>query len=205
MRKKCSKKVLEKITVDRKIIEHLADGKSVTAIQKILGKGKGYILAVRDRALEFNYIVEIISGEKRYKPGIKKLPPYPESPFGIIDSKNEKILETDLYLESEKPWIAECIQADWLPQSIFEDLKKPISKATFYRYMHRNNFMKKSILASSPMELVHLAGECLQVDWAKLIDVIDPITNKKKTISVFIGVLGHSRYQMVRVVKRLEP
>lgn len=204
MRKKRSKKVLEKITVDRKIIEHLADGKSVTAIQKILSKGKGYILAVRDRAIEFNYIVEIILGEKRYKPGIKKLPPYPESPFGIIDAKNEKILETDLHLESEKSWIAECIEADWSPQSIFEDLKKPVSRTTFYRYMHRNHFMKKSIMSSSPMELVHAAGECLQVDWAKLTDVIDPITKKKKTISVFIGVLGHSRYQMVRVVEKLD-
>lgn len=204
MRIKRSKKVLEKINVDRKIIEYLSDGKSVTAIQKVLNKGKGYILTVRDRAVEFNYITEIISGEKRYKPGIKKLPPYPESPFGIIDSKNEKILETDLYLESEKPWIKECIEADWSPQSIFEDLKKPISRTTFYRYMHRNNFMKKSILAASPMELVHSAGECLQVDWAKLADVVDPITQKKKTILIFIGILGHSRYQMVRVVERLD-
>lgn len=204
MRKKCSKKVLEKITVDRKIIEYLADGKSVTAIQKILSKGKGYILSVRDLAIEFNYIVEIIAGEKRYKSGIKNLPPYPESPFGIIDTKNEKILDTDLYLESEKSWIAECIEADWTPQSIFEDIKKPISRTTFYRYMHRNNFMKKSIMESSSMELVHAPGECLQVDWAKLVDVVDPVTKKKKTISVFIGVLGHSRYQMVRVVEKLD-
>ena len=155
-------------------------------------------------AIEFNYIVEIISGEKRYKSGIKNLPPYPESPFGIIDTKNEKILDTDLYLESEKSWITECIEADWTPQSIFEDIKKPISRTTFYRYMHRNNFMKKSIMAPSSMELVHAAGECLQVDWAKLVDVVDPVTKKKKTISVFIGVLGHSRYQMVRVVEKLD-
>jgi hypothetical protein len=33
--------------------------------------------------------------------------------------------------------------------------------------------------------------------------VVDPITGKKKTISVFIGILGHSRYQMVRVVESL--
>ena len=203
MLKKSSRKILEKITVDRKIIEHLIDGKSVTAIQKILNKGKGYLISVRDRALEFNYIEEIIAGEKRYKSGIKKLPPYPESPFGIIESKNEKILETDAYLESEKPWIAECIIADWSPQSIFEELKKPISRTTFYRYMHRNNFMNKTPLAGSSMELVHAPGECLQVDWAKLFDVIDPITQKKKTISVFIGVLGHSRYQMVRIVECL--
>jgi transposase len=203
MRKKLSKKILGRIAVDRKIIEHLMDGKSVTGIQKILSKGKGFIISIRDRALEFNYIEEIISGEKRYKPGLKKLPPYPESPFGIIESKNEKILDTDKYLESEKKWIAECIEAEWSPQSIFEDLKKPIPRTTFYRYMHRNSFMQKSPLASSPMELVHAPGECLQIDWAKLVDVIDPTTGKKKTISIFIGILGHSRYQMVRVVECL--
>ena len=43
MRIKNGKKILEKISVDRKIIEHLIDGKSVTAIQKILQKGKGYL------------------------------------------------------------------------------------------------------------------------------------------------------------------
>lgn len=204
MLKKSSRKILEKITVDRKIIEYLIDGKSLTAIQKILNKGKGYLISIRNRALEFNYIEEIIPGEKRYKSGIKKLPPYPESPFGIIDNKNEKALETDTYLESEKSWITECIEADWSPQSIFEELKKPIARTTFYRYMHRNNFMKKSPLASSSMELVHFPGECLQVDWAKLFDVIDPSTNKRKTISIFIGILGHSRYQMVRVVEKLD-
>lgn len=204
MRKKRGRKILEKITVDRKIIEHLIDGKSVTGIQKILHKGKGYILSVRDKAIEFNYIQEIIAGEKRYKPGLKKLPPFPESPFGEITNSNEKVLETDLYLESEKPWIAECLNAGWSPQSIFEDIKKPISRTTFYRYMHRNNFMKNSIFVEFSMELIHAPGECLQVDWAKLCDVIDPTTGKKKTISVFIGILGHSRYQMIRVVERLD-
>lgn len=203
MRKKYSQKILEKITVDRKIIEHLMDGKSVTGIQKILNKGKGYILSVRDRALDFNYIEAILVGEKRYKPGLKKLPSYPESPFGIVECKSEKVLETDKYLESEKKWITECIKAEWSPQSIFEELKKPIPRTTFYRYMHRNNFMKRPPFASSPMELVHAPGECLQIDWAKLGDVFDPTTGKRKTISIFIGILGHSRYQMVRVVESL--
>ena len=96
MLKKSSRKILEKITVDRKIIEYLIDGNSITAIQKILNKGKGYLINIRNIALEFKYIEEIIVGEKRYKAGIKKLPPFPESPFGIIDSTNEKVLEVKL-------------------------------------------------------------------------------------------------------------
>ncbi len=203
MRIKNGKKILEKISVDRKIIEHLIDGKSVTAIQKILQKGKGYIISVRDLALEYNYIVEIISGEKRYRAGIKKLPPFPESPFVTIDKNLNKIIETDKYLESEKDWIVERVKAEWSPQTIFEELKTPIPRSTFYRYMHRNNFMKSISMIKSSEEIIHVAGECLQVDWAKLCDVVDAKTGKKKMISVFIGILGHSRYQMVRVVESL--
>lgn len=49
-----------------------------------------------------------------------------------------------------------------------------------------------------------MPGECLQVDWGKLFDVVDPVTKKKKTIWIFIGVLGHSRYEMARVVEKLD-
>lgn len=197
------KKIWEKIKVDRKIIEYFLAGKSATEIQKTFQKGKGYILSVRDKAVEYNYIEEIIPGEKKYKPGIKRMPPFPESPFAIIDTKSEKAIETDKYLEPEKLWIAERIAAGWSPQSIFEEIKTPIPRSTFYRYLHRNDFMKSSDLKRSPSEIIHSAGECLQVDWAKLCDVIDAKTGKKKTISIFIGILGFSRYQMVRVVESL--
>lgn len=199
------KKVLRKITVDRKIIEHLIDGKSVTQIQKILNKGKGYILSVRDLALDYNYIVAIAPGEKRYKAGIKQLPKFPESAFAIVDKNtNTKILETDEYLESEKPWIIERLDIGWSPQTIFEELSKPVARATFYRYLHRHGLMQAASQQSSSEEILHIPGECLQVDWAKLFDVVDPVTGKKKTISVFIGIMGFSRYQMVRVVERLD-
>jgi hypothetical protein len=62
------KKIWEKIKVDRKIIEYFLAGKSATEIQKTFQKGKGYILSVRDKAVEYNYIEEIIPGEKKYKP-----------------------------------------------------------------------------------------------------------------------------------------
>ena len=125
-----------------KVIEHFIEGKSATEIQRIFKKGKGYILSIRNKSIEYSYLEEIVPGEKRYKSGNKKLPPFPESPFAIIDTKSEKLLETDKYLEPEKPWIAERIVAGWSPQSIFEELKSPLPRTSFYRYMHRNNFMK---------------------------------------------------------------
>ncbi len=203
MHKKSSKKVLEKISVDRKIIEHFIDGKSATEIQRILQKGKGYILSVRDKAIEYSYIESIFPGEKKYKSGVKRLPPFPESPFSLIETKSEKLLEVDQLLEPEKYLIIEKLATDWSSQSVFEELKTPVPRSTFYRYLHRHNLMKFLPMHKSPEEILHEAGECLQVDWAKLCDVIDSKTGKKKTISVFIGVLGFSRYQMVRVVESL--
>ena len=202
MHKKIAKRLLEKITVNRKIVELLIEGISLTQIQKRLNKGKGYIINIRDQALEYCYIIPIAEGAKIYKQGSRKLPAHPESPFAIIDSKNEKLLETDKYLEPEKVWISERLDAGWSPQTIFEEIKTAISRPTFYRYLHRQDLMKKVDFKSS-CEIIHAPGECLQVDWAKLCDVVDPVTGKKKTISMFIGVLGFSRYQMIRVVERL--
>jgi len=47
------KKALEKISVDRKIVEGLRDGRSLTSLTKSTGKGKGYVLKIRDMALEY--------------------------------------------------------------------------------------------------------------------------------------------------------
>ncbi len=128
--------------MDRKIIEHLIDGKSVTQIQKLLQKGKEYIISIRDLAVEYNYIEEIIFGEKRYIDG-------------------------------------------WSPQTIFEEIKTPISNATFYRYMHRNNFMQSSVYQKSPEEIIHTTGECLQVDWAKLVMRLMHSQKRKKPFLFF--------------------
>lgn len=203
MHKRTSKKVMGKIIVDRKIVEHLIDGKSLTNIQNITKKGKGYIIASRDKALAYNYIIPLSEGSKIFAAGSKKMPPFPEAVFTIFDGRKEKSLESDDYLASEKEWIIERLEADWSPQTIFEEIKKPIPRATFYRYLHRHNLMGKVSQGSSP-EIIHAPGECLQVDWAKLADVIDEKTGKKKTISVFLGTVGHSRFQLIRVVECLD-
>jgi len=53
-------------------------------------------------------------------------------------------------------------------------------------------------------EIVHGAGEALLVDWGKLREVNDPQTGRKKTLWMFIGVLGFSRYLLVRLVWRFD-
>jgi len=200
---KLNKKDLEKITVDRKIVEGLREGRSLTSLTKSTGKGKGYVIKVRDMAIEHGYIVVACGESKTYKSTSRDLPPYPEALFSLRDGRREKAIETDKILEPKLAWIKERIELGWSPQSIFEELPLTVPRSNFYRYIHRSKLMGGAP-SRNTIELVHAPGECLQVDWGKLFDVMDPITKKKKTIWIFIGVLGHSRFEMARVVECLD-
>lgn len=201
--RKLKKKDLEKITVDRKIVEGLREGRSLTSLTKSTGKGKGYVIKIRDMAIEHGYIVVASAEAKTYKATSRELPPFPEALFPLKDGRSEKLAETDAILDPHREWIKERIENQWSPQSIFEELPLSVPRSNFYRYIHRHKLMKLAPPRNIP-ELIHAPGECLQVDWGKLFDVTDPITKKKKTIWIFIGVLGHSRYEMARVVEKLD-
>lgn len=201
--KKHKKKDLEKITVDRKIVEGLRDGRSLTSLTKSTGKGKGYVIKIRDMALDYGYIEIVDAVTRVFKTSAKKIPPFPEALFPLRDGRSEKLSETDLLLDPKREWIKERIELGWSPQTVFEELPLSVPRSNFYRYLHRNHLRDKAP-TRNVMELIHAPAECLQVDWGKLFDVTDPITGKKKTIWIFIGVLGHSRYEMARVVEKLD-
>lgn len=203
---RATKKELERIIVDRKIVEGLGSGRSLTWITKATGKGKGYVIKIRDLALEHEYIVcatAIGAKEKRFTFGPRPLPQYPEALFPFHDGRSEKVAETDVTMEEHAGWVKERLEAGWSPQSIFEELPCAVPRSNFYRYLARHN-LKRVRGPRNVLELVHEPGECLQVDWGKLFDVVDQKTGRKKTIWIFIGVLGHSRYEMARVVEKLD-
>lgn len=204
-RTRITKKELGRITVDRKIVEGLASGASLTSLTKSTGKGKGYVIKIRDMALEYGY-VELASAEgksKLFKAGTKAIPPYPEALFPLRDGRSERVADTDLVLDPHRDWLKERLEAGWSRQTMFEELACVVPRANFYRYLERHKLVTE-VYTRNVIELVHEPGECLQVDWGKLFDVVDAKTGKKKTIWMFIGVLGHSRYEMVRVVERLD-
>lgn len=205
MRRSKKKMELGRITVDRKIVEGLISGRSLTFLTKSIGKGKGYVSKIRDLALEYAYIEPVASDgpTKLFKAGAKIFPPFPVSLFPLRDGRSEKLFDTDLVLDPKREWIKERLELAWSPQTIFEELTCRVPRSNFYRYLHRQNLMT-SQLTRNVMELIHQPGECLQVDWGKLFDVVDKVTGKKKTIWIFVGVLGHSRYEMARVVERLD-
>jgi hypothetical protein len=197
------KKELGRITVDRKIVEGLREGRSVTSLTKSTGKGKGYVIKTRDMALEYGYI-EITNPESKiFKAGPRPIPPFPESLFPLRDGRSERVFETDTLLNCKKDWMTERLEGGWSPQTLFEEIGLSVPRSNFYRYLHRHDLMSK-VLARNVMELIHAPGECLQVDWGKLFDVVDKTTGKKKTIWIFIGILGHSRFEMARVVEKLD-
>ncbi len=130
------------------------------------------------------------------------LPPYPEAIFpDPIDRRTSKASEIDDLLCPRKEWIEERLNAGWKPITVFEEIDLPVGRASFYRFLHRHGLFNvgKSYRRVVP-EIVHQPGEALQLDWGKFRDVIDPETNRKRTLWVFVGVLGYSRYTMVRLV-----
>lgn len=201
--KKLKKRDLEKITVDRKIVEGMRSGRSLTSLTKSTGKGKGYVIKVRDLALDYGYIEIVDAVRRTFKASAKEVPQFPEALFPLRDGRSERVADTDLVLDPKRDWIKERIELGWSPQTVFEELPLSVPRSNFYRYLHRHH-LRLNRPARNVMELIHAPAECLQVDWGKLFDVVDAKTGKKKTIWIFIGVLGHSRYEMARVVERLD-
>ena len=202
---RATKKELEKITVDRKIVEGLIVGASLTSLTKSTGKGKGYVIKVRDMAIEYGYVelANVDGKSKTFRQGTKAIPPYPEALFPLKDGRSERVADTDVVLDPKRVWIKERLEGGWSPQTVFEELPFAVPRANFYRYLHRHELMK-AVFGRNVTEILHAPGECLQVDWGKLFDVTDKTTGKKKTIWMFVAVLGYSRYEMVRVVERLD-
>ena len=75
--KKHKKKDLEKITMDRKIVEGLRDGRSLTSLTKSTGKGKGYVIKIRDMALDYGYIEIVDAVTRVFKTSAKTISPFP--------------------------------------------------------------------------------------------------------------------------------
>ena len=193
------------MTVDRKIIEGLASGVSLTALSKSCLKSKDYVIKIRNLGLEHGFITPspIANKPHIFMSGPIPMPPYPEALFVFTDGRRTKQSETDGLLEDRREWIKERLELGWSRQTIFEELGLSVPRTNFYRYVDKQKFMKGPP-CKNVIELIHRPGECLQVDWGKLFDVIDPVTNKKKAVWIFIGILGHSRFEMARVVEKLD-
>ena len=167
--------------MERKIVELFLEGKSMREIMRALKCGDRRVRKIKTLAEEYGYL-----GKTPCVP----LPPYPEGLFPDgPDGRESKGSEANTLILTRKPWIT-------------ERLGIAVSRSSFYRFLHRHGLYE---LADSRCrrvipEIRHSPGEALILDWGKLRDVLDPLTGKKRTLWAFVGVLGYSRYMMVRLV-----
>lgn len=181
--------------MERKIIELLLQGKSQREVMRTLEVGDRRVKRVRALAVHYGYIVEPGSPVQERVP----LPPYPE---GVFPEGPEPAVsrssEADQVLLAKKDWILERLAADWHKVTIYEELGIPVGRSSFYRFLHRHRLYSVGRKRRVIPEIVHQPGEALILDWGKLRDV--EIDGKKRTLWAFVGVLGFSRYRMVRLV-----
>lgn len=177
--------------MDRKIVEYLLQGKSGREIMKTLHIGDRKVKKVKALAEHYGYL-----------DGSTPLPVFPEALFPDgPERKNGMPSEPDSLLLSKKEWITERLRADWHPITIFEELGLPVGRSSFYRFLHRHELMRIGEDSRRVVpEIIHRPGEALLLDWGKLRDVVDPQSGKKMALWAFVGVLGFSRYMMVRLV-----
>src|SRR5690606_22699711 len=127
--------------------------------------------------------------------------PYPAAIFPEPVARQPRPSDNDELLLPKKDWIMDRLQVGWRPITVYEELGVALPRASFYRFLHRHRLYEVGEHYRRVVpEIVHGPGECLQLDWGKLRDVVDPVSGKKRTLWAFVGVLGFSRHTMVRLV-----
>ena len=183
--------------MDRKIVELLIGGAGVKQIARNLHVGKRLIRVLREKAKEYGYLTE--DGGR----GAVASPPYPTPIFpDPVDKRSLKVSPPHQLLEPHRAWMEDRLRAGWHAVTVFEELPvRGIGRSSFYRYLegHKLNRLGEEYRGAIA-EIIHQPGEALLVDWGKLCDGIDPVTGRKRTVWMFTGILGYSRYLMVRLV-----
>ena len=184
------------LIMDRKIVVKLIEGDSFNSIAKELGVGKRRIKKLYSKALGAGYITLL-----------RPLPPFPEKLFSEkLEDTNEPKSSTpkSIYDELLSPYLADIktkIELEYHQVTIMEELPIKVPKSSFSRFLKRHGLeLKKKKLNKVVPEIFTEPGDVLQLDWGKIRDVIDPETGKKKTLWALVGVLGFSRFMMVKFV-----
>lgn len=178
--------------MDRKIVEFLVAGKSRRWIKAHLHIGSGRFEKITAAAREHGYL----DG--------RALPVYPEALFpDRVDRRAEPRSDVDAALKEHQIWIEERLKAGWHAVSIFEEFPVTVKRSSFYRFLERHDLVRLAHDARALRvvpEIVHQPGEALILDWGRLARVFDPVRQARRDLWAFIGVLGFSRYMMIRLV-----
>jgi hypothetical protein len=175
--------------MDRKIVEQILANKPQRRIYGDLKIGWRRFSKVLRLAKEHGYL----DG--------RPLPPFPEAIFKEPEClANTIVSDPDSLLLPHKAWMLERLELGWKPVTVWEELEIKIARSSFYRFLNRHKLGEVGKSSRNVPEIIHKPGEALILDWGKLRSVKDLETGKSKTLWAFVGVLGFSRYMMVRLV-----
>lgn len=129
--------------------------------------------------------------------------PLPAAPLALFAEPAPAAViasDVDALLLQHKDWVTERLNLGWKKVTVWEELPMTIGRSSFYRFLsrHRLDRLGEKLARVIP-EIVHKPGEALLVDWGKLRSVKDA-EGKSRTLWALVGVLGFSRYMMVRLV-----
>lgn len=128
--------------------------------------------------------------------------PLPAVPLAIFaePAPTDTTSDVDQLLLQHKEWVTDRLNFGWKKVTVWEELPMTIGRSSFYRFLtrHRLDRLGERFARVIP-EIVHKPGEALLVDWGKLRSVKDA-DGKVRTLWAFVGVMGFSRYMMVRLV-----
>jgi len=175
--------------MERRSVELILQGKSNREICKALKLGDRKVRRTRALAQAYGYLS-----------GAKPLPAFPEAIFPL-DEPADRLATSpvDQVLLNKKDWINERLALGWRPVTVWEELGCEIKRSSFYRFLNRHKLEDVGQRARLIPEIRHAEAEAMLVDWGKLRTVVGD-DGKKRTLWAFVGVLGFSRYMMVRLV-----
>lgn len=177
-----------KIRMERKILERLLSEHGINKIIRELHVGKRRVGQVKRRAIALGYFDGV---------------PVPAFPAAVFSEEKRAVgflSGVDEQLSGRLEWITERLEAGWQPITVYEELGIKVGRSSFYRFLKRHSLFEINRRRRVVPEIVHKPGEALLLDWGKLRDVKDPMTGKKQALWAFVGVLGFSRYMMVKLV-----
>jgi len=180
--------------MDRRIVELLLQGQTHRQICRELKVGDRRIRRVRRSAEAHGYLGRDGGGQA-------PLPPFPYALFAEPPAVQTLFVsDPDRELRLHSRWITERLELDWRPVTVWEELPVKVARSSFYRFLNRHKLGRLGEKARMIPEIIHKPGEALILDWGKLRTVKDPETGRSRILWAFVGVLGFSRYMMVRLV-----
>lgn len=178
-----------RVMIDRKIVEYLRLGKSGRCIEKALRVGDKRVRKVRELATAHGYL----------EPGAA-LPPPPAPLFPLEQRVKKAQSSPEKLLLPHLQWMTERLAAGWHKVTLFEELPVEVKRSSFYRFLQRRGLGEVESTDRVVPEIIHRPGEAMQLDWGHLCTVPCETTGKPRKVWAFVGVLGYSRYLVVRLV-----